>query len=191
MKNPLSFNKPAAVLVSGLFMALALALTLTLTGCQGEQDAKAVDEGSSDSTAAAKGNSSVTVNMEGQDFELNTIDPINSKIELGAGSATVLLMQDDYPVQVNLNITDPEMLAAGQGVYSLPEDNAEEIKVDLNFFNTSRKGLSMNQRVVFKEGTINIEKLGPNRLKFTFTGKGHPLMDAKQFPIEGSVDVSF
>lgn len=187
MKNPLSFNKPAAVLVSGLFMALAL----TLTGCQGEQDAKAVDEGPSDSTVAALGNSSVTVNMEGQDFELNTIDPINSKIELGAGSATVLLMQDDYPVQVNLNITDPEMLAAGQGVYSLPEDNAEKIKVDLNFFNTSRKGLSMNQRVVFKEGTINIQKLGPNRLKFTFSGKGHPLMDSKQFPIEGSVDVSF
>ena len=80
---------------------------------------------------------------------------------------------------------------AGTVVYTLPQDNAEKIRIDLNFFNHERPGLAMNQRILFSEGTVEIKEVGPNHLQMSFNGKGHPMMDRKSFPIEGSVDFSY
>ena len=74
--------------------------------------------------------------------------------------------------------------------FQLPDANKGGVVVDLNFFNRDRPGRRMGKRILFDEGTIDIEEVSTTSLRMSFKGSGHPLMDDDtRFPIEGSVTV--
>jgi len=130
------------------------------------------------------------VSMEGQAWDLGDFGPAGYRVATEGDEIRFTLAGDDYPVSINFNV-DRSVLEAGAASYSIPQANQEHVRVDLSLFNTERPGRRMQRRVVFSEGTIEIAEIAANRLRLSFKGAGHPLMDPVTFPIEGAIDAEF
>ncbi len=131
------------------------------------------------------------ITWEGNTHELHNINWAKSNVTFGKEEINVYLMEDNKPVEMNLRLTDIGILEKGSVVYELPADNKDNILIDLNFFNSSRKSIAVQQRILFTEGTINIKEITRNSLKMEFKGSGHPLMAKERIPLEGTVNITF
>ncbi len=164
---------------------LLIFLVLITTACQAETD-NAVD-----ADAAATSDAAFVVSMEGTTHVADVINQVNSTVKEEEGELRFYLTQDETPMSLNLNIKQFAIPTEFPAVFTLPADNNDKIRIDLNFFNKGRSEKRMRWRVLFDEGTIEFQALSASELKMTFKGSGHPLMDKERFPIEGSINVSF
>jgi hypothetical protein len=166
---------------------LLILLLLFLTACQGESTPEQEQTGAD----AGKASTLVRVTMEGETLELNDINWTESTFDLDGDKVNINLLLEGEPLQLQLNLSDSSILETGAAVYTLPATKDEGVTIDLSVVNRNRKGIAMNQRIRFSEGTVEIKQLTPNRLQMEFKGKGHPLMERSTFPVEGTVDISF
>ena len=61
-----------------------------------------------------------------------------------------------------------------------------------NFFNNERDVKSMNKRIIFRKGILNITKITEHQLQMTFEGEGSGMLEyGKNFPISGEATVNF
>lgn len=164
---------------------LGIFLLLTVAGPEADV---ALAQGPS---AAADAVAAVVIRMEGETHVLRDIDWTQSTVTLEAGEIRFYFAEAGNPVTLNFNLSNTDLLESGAGVYTLPEANAGNAAIDLNFFNRNRASSRMQRRIVFDQGTIDIEVLSRDQLKLTFDGSGHPLMDPARFRIEGSISVTF
>jgi hypothetical protein len=162
-------------------------IVVLLAACQSESSAENPPE---QVEAAALPTSPVAVNIEGTALNLANIDWTGSKAKITADAISLSLSQKDQPLELGLELTDAGILARGSASYVLPLANAD-VSVDLNFSDSTRPGLAVNQRMRFSEGSIEIKSVTANSLQMVFKGTGHALMDKKKIPIEGSVDITF
>ena len=168
---------------------LLILLALLATACQSEHSG---DAGAAVATdVAVNSKNTVVITMEGKTHELTDIDRENSKAESGDGEVALELVQSGNPVELSFNLRDPGIRDTGAAEYVLPDANQGDVRIGLNFKDGSRRGIAMNQRIMFTTGTIRIQQLTDHSLKMTFEGTGHPMVDQKSFPIEGSVDIAF
>ncbi|MFC5625858.1 hypothetical protein [Algoriphagus winogradskyi] len=138
-------------------------------------------------------NPGVTLTMEGETHTLEQKD-LNPQTDLDFENDDLkfAIYTNEGRVSVNFNLTKTGILGKGPVVYSIPEANQKEIKVDLNFFNQDRESSRMNKRIIFRKGEIQIEKLTKNQLVFTFKGEGSGMTErGDSFPIEGSVNMTY
>lgn len=144
------------------------------------------------STGKLTGNIVVEVSMENQVFHIEQENLLPVKRTFTKDSILLLFRADENPFQLNLNLTNTNILDAQSAEYSIPDVNAGKIKVDLNFFNADRDVKRTNKRIVFKKGTIKIKKLTENNLEMTFTGEGSGMTErGGDFPISGKINVSY
>jgi len=144
------------------------------------------------STGKLTGNIAVEVSMENQVFHIEQENLLPVKRTFTKDSILLLFRADENPFQLNLNLTNTNILDAQSAEYSIPDVNAGKIKVDLNFFNADRDVKRTNKRIVFKKGTIKIKKLTENNLEMTFTGEGSGMTErGGDFPISGKINVSY
>lgn len=133
----------------------------------------------------------MVINMEGKAHELHKINQKQSSAVFESDEIRFLLTEDANAVSLNFNLTRTKILETGSAVYVLPKANHGTEKIDLNFFNRNRDSKSIQKRILFIAGTIEIQELTRNRLRMTFKGTGQPLTGKDQFPVEGSVNVTF
>ena len=174
---------------------LLILLVLLTAACQSEQAPEPASGANATpatgTTPAGQSGGSAQVTMEGKSHQLNDIDWKKSKVEFNGPDIVVNLVQDGSPLEINFALYDSNSLKSGSGTFTLPAEEKEDVNISLNFKDRSRRGIAVNQRVHFSEGTIEVQQVNEHSLKFSFKGQGHPAMDKKPFPIEGSVDLSF
>lgn len=145
-----------------------------------------------DSTGSLAGNHAVEVTMENQVFHIEQENLLPIKQTFTKDSILFLFREDENPFQLNLNLTNTNILDDQKAEYIVPGVNSGNIKVDLNFFNADRDASRINKRVVFKKGTVKIKKLTENNLEMTFTGEGSGMTErGGNFPISGKINVSY
>lgn len=135
----------------------------------------------------------IEVSMEGTVFQIKQqhLEP-NSKSIFKKDSIFLEFWEAGNPLKLNLNLTNSSILETGTATYKIPDANAPKIKVHLNFYNADRDTKSMNKRIIFRKGIIEIKKLTNNELQMTFDGEGSGMMEyGKNFPISGKVDVTY
>ncbi|MCB2077222.1 MAG: hypothetical protein KDE55_05930 [Novosphingobium sp.] len=172
---------------------LAVLALLALTGC-GESGS----DGSSEPVASAQAEGSapgdaqgeVSVTMEGQTLVVPKVDWQVSTVEEVDGERRYMLMAQDKPLTLNLNVRLDAIPAALPATFTLPDANNPEVTIDLNFFNQDRDSKRMQKRIIFSQGTIDVRAMGADTLEISFEGQGHPLMKSDSFPIQGTVSVS-
>ena len=168
---------------------LLIFLLVLLSACKGETTPESGAVEGAEAASVKSGTAVVT--MEGATHELKNINWATSLVKAAPGELQLSLAQDDNPVSLNFIVEDAALQANGAKVYTFPEAKNADGAIDLNFLNTSRKGVAMQQRVVFSEGSLEIQELTEHSLKMTFKGAGHPLMTQDTFPIEGTIDIKF
>jgi len=145
-----------------------------------------------DSTGELTGNIAVEVSMENQVFHIEQENLLPVKRTFAKDTILLLFRADENPFQLNLNLTNTNILDKQKAEYKVPDVNSGNIKVDLNFFNADRDVKRTNKRIVFKKGTIIIKKLTENNLEMTFTGEGNGMTErGGNFPISGKINVSY
>lgn len=99
----------------------------------------------------------------------------------------------DHQFEINLNFYEKDILDKIPITYTLPQDNDDHVKIDLNFYDFQREvEKSLNRRLVFDEGTITVHELDRDKIRFDFEGYIHELMnDKNRSPVSGSVDVVY
>ena len=152
-------------------------------------------ENSKNSMAANSNNSgdfAVEVKLEGELFKIKqeNLQPTIKKV-FHKDSIFLEFWEDGNPIKLNLNLTNTTVLESGSASFKIPEDNSPRIKVDLNFFNSDRDTKSMNKRIIFRKGTIEIIELTSNRLVMRFDGEGSGITERNNFPISGKVNVAY
>jgi hypothetical protein len=165
---------------------LLMILFVFLTACQSETPA----ENPSEQTGAAAV-STDAVAVEGKVLGIASLSGTGRKAKVTADRISLALAEKDNPLKLNLEVMDAGILARGSASYVLPLADKGDVSIDLSFIDSSRRGLSMKQRVQFSEGSIEIRSVTANSLQMVFKGTGHALMDQKKFPIEGSVNITF
>jgi hypothetical protein len=172
-------------------LLILLVLVLLTAACQSENASEpGASAGHADNKAITSKNS-VALTMEGKTHKLNNIDWTKSEATVNAGKALFQLEQNGSPIQLKFNVTDAALLEKGSATYVVPVAKSSGVTVGLNFLDSSRRGIAMNQRILFSAGTVEVQMLNDHNLKMTFKGDGHPMTDSKTFPIEGSVDIAF
>jgi len=141
--------------------------------------------------AAAAATNSVQVNMEGKNHVLSEIDWSKSRAGLEGGKLDVYLEQAENPLTITFSLDDPGLAGHTSAVYELPAANQDGVALALNFFDSSRHGLAMQQRIVFSSGTVEVLHVSEGRLQMQFNGIGHPVVSKETFPVEGSIDISY
>jgi hypothetical protein len=167
---------------------LLMILFVFLTACQSETPAENPSE---ETGAAAVSTDAVAVTIEGKVLGIASISGTGRKAKVTADRISLALAEKDNPLKLNLEVMDAGILARGSASYVLPLADKGDVSIDLSFIDSSRRGLSMKQRVQFSEGSIEIRSVTANSLQMVFKGTGHALMDQKKFPIEGSVNITF
>lgn len=160
---------------------------LLAAGCGADQ----APEQNDPVAAEATGDVAVVIRMEGKTYQLSKIDQRPDIAVFEEGEIRFFLMKTDHPVQLNFNLTRSDILESGSAVYVLPAYKHGGEMIDLNFYNRSRDSESMQKRILFTSGTIEVQELTRNSLRMTFKGMGKPLMGQDEFPVEGSVNVTF
>ncbi|MBV6642724.1 MAG: hypothetical protein KI791_18545 [Cyclobacteriaceae bacterium] len=135
----------------------------------------------------------VTVSMEGKDHVMSDLPANESNVKIDGSKYQFLFRHGEASsVQINLNLTDPDLMSAGAKTYQIPDSNNPNILVDLNFFDTKRESSRMNKRIIFRKGTITIESFTKDKLVMKFDGEGSGMMERDgNFKISGTVNVSF
>ncbi len=167
---------------------LPFIITILLFACKEKQNEKTANlkESSSNRSVA------IQVTMEGKTHSILQKNIVPKDVRFESDTLQFLFYAEDNPFQLNLNLTSTDITNKGSAIYAIPEANATNSSVDLNFFNGERRGKKMNRRIVFRKGTINIQKLTKNKLEMTFKGEGGGMMDRKNsFPVSGKVNVSY
>ncbi|MBW8200941.1 hypothetical protein [Flagellimonas abyssi] len=144
------------------------------------------------STGELTGNIAVEVSMENQVFHIEQENLLPVKRTFAKDTILLLFRADENPFQLNLNLTNTNILDKQKAEYKVPGVNSGNIKVDLNFFNADRNVKRTNKRIVFKKGIITIKKLTANKLEMTFTGEGSGMIERDgNFPISGKINASY
>ncbi|MEQ8551285.1 MAG: hypothetical protein RIC06_01650 [Cyclobacteriaceae bacterium] len=135
----------------------------------------------------------LTISMEGKDHRIPQLSSTESNIKVEGDSYRFLLRNSEVsPVQINVNITDPELMKSGSNTYNIPEDNSPKILMDLNFFDADREVSRMNKRIIFRKGTITIQSFGKDQLIMKFDGEGSGMREREgNFEISGSISVTY
>lgn len=170
---------------------ILIGLALLASGCGSPQtvtgdDAAAINPEAQPSSGAGE----VVVEMEGEVLIIPAVDWLVSKVEDVDGERRYLLAAQDLPLTLNLNVKLDAIPTSFPAVFTFPDDNNPNIKIDLNFFNQGRDSKQMQKRIVFSKGTIEIRAMSENALDISFEGSGHPLTRSDMFPIAGSANVS-
>jgi len=137
--------------------------------------------------------SAVEVTMENEHFtiEQNNLEPTLKTIFTN-DSIQLSFWEDGNPIKLNFNLFNTNILEKGSVAYIIPEVNADQQMVDLNFYNKDRDVKRTNKRIIFRKGTINIAKLTNHALQMTFEGEGSGILEyGKNFPISGKVNVTY
>jgi len=140
---------------------------------------------------AAAATDSVQVSMEGENHVLTDIDWSKSRAGLEGGKLNVYLEQAENPLTITFSLEDPGLAGQTSAVYELPAANQDGVALALNFFDSSRHGLAMQQRIVFSSGTVELLHVSDGRLQMQFNGIGHPVVSKETFPVTGSIDISY
>ncbi len=172
-------------------LLILMLLVLFTASCQTQQTTKPSEPKVKHSAVPPISSVAVVVAMEGNSHELHNLNWTKSFVHFSGGEINTYLTEDDNPVEMNLRLTDMGILKNGAVVYELPADNKDNILIDLNFINHSRKSLAVQQRILFTEGTIDIKEITRHSLKLAFKGSGHPLMSKERIPMEGTANISF
>lgn len=144
------------------------------------------------STGELSGNFAVEVTMENKVFHIEQENLLPVKRTFAKDTILLLFRADENPFQLNLNLTNTNILDKQKAEYKVPGVNSGNIKVDLNFFNADRNVKRTNKRIVFKKGIITIKKLTANKLEMTFTGEGSGMIERDgNFPISGKINASY
>lgn len=161
-----------------------LMLVLLIVSCKENQTKETANLSKQSSTYA------VTATMEGKTHKLEQGELLpDIKTVFNRDSILLLFRGEDNPFQLNFNLTHTDILAKGAGSYTIPEANAGKAMVDLNFFDMERDAKRINKRIVFRKGTIQIQKLTENKLEMTFEGTGSGMLDSKNsFPVSGKIN---
>lgn len=167
---------------------ILIPLLLFTSACHSEQ---APGENEAVTGQAAGSDLEVLIEMEGKTYRMDNINWVNSTVTEVEDEIRFYLTQDDSPVTVNLNMKQNAVGASGANRFKLPDTNRPNMVIELSFFQPDRPVSRMKRRLVFSEGTIDILEYGPNTLRMTFQGMGNQLMDAEQFPMEGSINIEF
>lgn len=133
----------------------------------------------------------VDVTIEGKALGLATVDWTGSKANIMANRISLVLREQGNALKLDLEVKDSGILDRGSATYTLPLPKKDGVSVSLRLVDTGRPGLAVNQRIQFSEGSIEIKAVSANSLQMVFKGAGHAQMDSKQFPIEGSVNITF
>lgn len=135
---------------------------------------------------------SVSITMEGKTHELSDLDGRACKASFEDGEIRFLFRMEGVPVSLNLNFPTQAILEKGSGTFQIPEANAAKTVIDLNFFNSERESSRINKRIIFRQGTIQIDRLTRSHLEMSFEGEGGGMMDRfSNFPITGKVSVEY
>jgi hypothetical protein len=172
---------------------LVIFFVLLMAGCGADSSPGQSGPESEVAPVRPAGDAAVVISMEGETYELSNINKVRSTVSQVDGEIRFFLVDDNVPVELNFNIklAKTGILESGTAKYELPLAYPLLAAVDLNFFNRERDSKSTQKRILFSEGTIEIEELTENSLKMVFKGSGHPLTGKEQFPIDGSVNVTF
>ena len=134
----------------------------------------------------------VMVEMEGKTFTLHQKELVNNILTIKNDTLQFVFYTNENPFQLNLNLNNTDILKQGSATYTIPDINQPKIKVDLSFFNNERDVKSMNKRIIFRKGTLNITKITEHQLQMTFEGEGSGMLEyGKNFPISGEATVNF
>lgn len=137
-------------------------------------------------------NASVVIQMEGKTYTIQQHDLQPIDIDFKNNKLQYVIWQDGNPVQTNVNFSDVVLKETGTATYKIPEDNSPHIKIDLNFYNAERDAKTMNKRIIFRKGIIEIKQLTENKLQMSFDGEGGGMMDrTNNFPITGKLNVLY
>lgn len=148
--------------------------------------------GNSVASEISQSSAAITVSMEGTTHMLpqKELNPVTTTFE--TDTLQFVFYTNDNPLQINLNLTNTNILEKGAATYTIPDVNHQKVKVDLNFFNNNRDVKRMNKRIIFRKGIIDITKITENELQMTFEGEGSGMMESGQnFPIRGEAKVKF
>lgn len=174
------------LIIMAAFVALA---------CQNSNSSKS--ESGETGTAAAESmqNAAIVLTVDGKTRTISAADREADGIVLDEYPIKTLFRTkaDNRPFEINLNFYEEGILDLLPITYTLPEDNLNEVKIDLNFYDLEREvERNMQRRLVFDTGTITIHELGAGSIRFAFEGEVHELMrDENRSPVSGSVDVSY
>lgn len=134
----------------------------------------------------------IIVKMEGETHYLKQENIFPQKINFNKDSLMYYFHTKNSNLQVNLNLTNTNILQNNSATYTIPDANKSQIKVDLSFYNKDRDASRINKRIVFRKGKINIKKLTKNNLILTFEGEGSGMIERKKnFPINGSIKITY
>ena len=138
-------------------------------------------------------NAAIQVTLEDKLYTMQQINlEPNSKRIFKKDSILLEFWEDGNPLKLNLNLTNTDILGKGSATYTIPDINHPKVKVDLNFFNAERDVKSINKRIIFRKGTINVTKITENKLQMTFKGEGSGALEyGKNFPISGEVSINY
>lgn len=135
---------------------------------------------------------SVSITMEGKTYVLKDLDWRACKASFENGEIQYLFRMDGSPVSLNLNFPTQAILEKSSATFQIPEANSPKTVIDLNFYNSERESSRMNKRIIFRKGTIQIDKLTKNSLKMSFEGEGGGMLESKKsFPITGEISVEY
>ncbi|PKA84471.1 hypothetical protein ATE92_2661 [Ulvibacter sp. MAR_2010_11] len=138
-------------------------------------------------------NAAIQVTLEDKLYTMqqSNIEP-NIKRIFKKDSILLEFWEDGNPLKLNLNLTNTDILENGAATYTIPDINHPRVKVDLNFFNAERDVTSINKRIIFRKGIINITKISESNLEMTFEGEGSGALEyGKNFPISGEVFITY
>ena len=134
----------------------------------------------------------IQVTMEGKTHSILQKNILAKEVTFDNDTLQFLFRAEGNPFQLNLNLTNTDIINKGNATYVLPEADTHKVTIDLNFFNAKREGAKIDRRIVFRTGTINIEELTKNKMQMTFEGEGWPLLNRKnRFPISGKINVTY
>lgn len=134
----------------------------------------------------------VVVQMEGKVLGISKTGLEPGLVTMANDSIQYKLWQDGNPLQLHFNLFNTSVLGQDSASYSIPDVNAKNVKVDLNFFDADRNVKSLNKRIIFRKGTISITQLSDSQLRMTFDGEGSGIMEyGKNFPISGEVNIQY
>lgn len=180
-------NIPTSKLKSYLLYIFIVGIPMVVVSCKDAQKQEA-----NTSVNNLNGNYAVEVSMENQVFHIQPESLLPVKTKFTKDSILLLFREEENPFQLNLNLTHTDILVAQNAKYSIPDENAGKIKVDLNFFNSDRNTKSINKRIIFRKGIIKIDKLTENELDMTFKGEGSGITERdNNFLISGKIKATF
>ncbi len=134
----------------------------------------------------------VMVEMEDKTFTLHQKELVNNILTIKNDTLQFVFYGNENPFKLNLNLNNTDILKQGSATYTIPDINQPKVKVDLSFFNNERDVTSINKRIIFRKGTINVTKITENKLEMTFEGEGSGALEyGKSFPISGEVSINY